>query len=368
MINDGSGRIQMAATGDYSGQFWALVPRADAKYSLHTAFLGDCFSLDVINDGTNDTPWLAPSGDFSGQLWELTPLDDGTYRLTNDFTGPSKALDTYGDSPNAPFLNTGDFSGQHWTLTPLSQIPSNAPIPALQPPSQGAALTEGPTDYTVCARPVGSIAAAMLFVDFANAPAGTTSASDTADHLLRGSATADDPLRGGAFQDRSFQDLYQQQSDGTVTIQVDVRADLGWRPMPQMSPPMSSAYDFHDFNKQKRYIADAIGLFSDIDLSSYPFVFVVAPQAAGFPDSPAFIAPPGQGVAMPGGGELRLGVTLGKDSYHNRFINLVHEVGHLFGLSDEYPFAGTGDDQVGCWSIMCDIFHSVSFLGWDRHK
>ena len=62
-------------------------------------------------------------------------------------------------------------------------------------------------------------------------------------------------------------------------------------------------------------------------------------------------------------------MTLGTDSYTNRFINLVHEVGHLFGLPDLYPYGGGADNsQAGCWSIMSDIFHAVSFLGWHRHK
>jgi hypothetical protein len=68
-------------------------------------------------------------------------------------------------------------------------------------------------------------------------------------------------------------------------------------------------------------------------------------------------------------GKIRLAVTLGHDSYSNRYINLVHEIGHLFGLPDLYVAGETVDQsKVGCWSIMCDIFHSVSFLGWHRHK
>ena len=39
-------------------------------------------------------------------------------------------------------------------------------------------------------------------------------------------------------------------------------------------------------------------------------------------------------------GEIRLAVTFGTDSYSNRYINLVHEVGHLFGLPDLYPDSG----------------------------
>ena len=29
---------------------------------------------------------------------------------------------------------------------------------------------------------------------------------------------------------------------------------------------------------------------------------------------------------------------------------------------------GAYNSNAGCWPIMSDIFHSVSFLGWHRHK
>jgi M6 family metalloprotease-like protein len=48
---------------------------------------------------------------------------------------------------------------------------------------------------------------------------------------------------------------------------------------------------------------------------------------------------------------------------------VVHEVGHLTDLPDLYPAGGSApDSKAGCWDIMSDIFHSVSFLGWHRHK
>jgi hypothetical protein len=59
---DGSGQLSMTPAGDQHGQRWRLVPRMGGKYMLQTAQLGDCFSLDVINDGTNRTPWLAATG------------------------------------------------------------------------------------------------------------------------------------------------------------------------------------------------------------------------------------------------------------------------------------------------------------------
>jgi M6 family metalloprotease-like protein len=349
VIPDGSCRLTMAPTGDYSGQFWKLVDLGGGKYGLRTAYLDDCFSLDVINDGANTTPWLAATGNYSGQFWTLTPWGDGTYRLTNDFTGPGTSLDTYSDT-HQPFLDTGDHSGQHWTLTQLTRIPDHVVIPELDP--KGSVYkTEGPTDFTFYARPEGIVKAVMVFVDFLNAPAGTTSAADTANHLLgNGQAQA----------------LYRAQSAQTLILDVTVRSDLGWKRM----PGPSTNYSFQTFASHKAYITDAATLFSpaEVRFSEYTFVFLVAPQNAGFPLSPAFNAPPGSGAPSPSG-EIRLGVTLGTDSYTNRFINLVHEVGHLFGLPDLYPYGGGADNSLaGCWAIMSDIFHAVSFLGWHRHK
>jgi len=346
---DGSGRLMMAPTGDYTGQLWHLVARGGEKYALRTSYLGECFSLDVINDGINTTPCLAATGDFTGQMWTLTQWPDGTYRLTNDFTGPDTSLDTYADTHD-PWLNTGDHTGQHWTLTRAGPVPGTVPIPALDP--KGAVeQTEGPTDFTRFARPQGVVKAVMIFVDFPDAPADPASTAAAADHLL-GSGQA--------------QQLYRDQSYGRLTLDVTVRSDLGWRRLRESS----TSYDLTNFESQRSYISAAAALFhpAEIKFSDYQMVFVVAADTPSFPLSPAFTPLVGDGATSPSG-EIRLAVTLGHDSYSNRYINLVHEIGHLFGLPDLYVAGQSVDhSKVGCWSIMCDIFHSDSFLGWHRHK
>jgi hypothetical protein len=120
--NPGSSRPRMSTTADAPGQLWKLVDLGAGKYALHTALLGDGFSLDVIDDGNDATPFLNTTGNYSGQVWELRRQDDATYKLTNDFTGPQKSLDTSPDTYE-PFLNFGDYSGQHWTLTPVREVP-----------------------------------------------------------------------------------------------------------------------------------------------------------------------------------------------------------------------------------------------------
>jgi len=70
---DGSGRLMMAPTADFSGQYWRVVDLGGGKYALHTLYLGDCFSLDVINDSAKETPLLNATGDFSGSLGRSRP-------------------------------------------------------------------------------------------------------------------------------------------------------------------------------------------------------------------------------------------------------------------------------------------------------
>ncbi|TFK33939.1 hypothetical protein BDQ12DRAFT_727366 [Crucibulum laeve] len=95
--NDRSGSVHMADTGNFSGQYWKLVPVAgsSSKFYLRNTYLGDDFSLDVINDGTNDQVHLAATGNFTGQFWTLNRIsvNGTTFKLTNDFTGPNKFLD-----------------------------------------------------------------------------------------------------------------------------------------------------------------------------------------------------------------------------------------------------------------------------------
>ena len=48
---DGSGRLMMAAAGDFSGQCWKPVDLGGGKCAFRTLYLGDDLSLDIVNDG-----------------------------------------------------------------------------------------------------------------------------------------------------------------------------------------------------------------------------------------------------------------------------------------------------------------------------
>jgi Ricin-type beta-trefoil lectin domain-like len=66
VYNDGSYRLRMSESADSPGQLWQLVDRGDGKYSLRNAYLGNSYSLDVINYGKKDTPCVAESGHYTG--------------------------------------------------------------------------------------------------------------------------------------------------------------------------------------------------------------------------------------------------------------------------------------------------------------
>jgi hypothetical protein len=80
VINDGKqeteGNIQVANTGDFSGQHWQLHPSKThpGYFNLVTMWLGKDSTLDVKgNDKTH--PHLAKAGDGSGQRWQLVPWE-----------------------------------------------------------------------------------------------------------------------------------------------------------------------------------------------------------------------------------------------------------------------------------------------------
>lgn len=126
VVNDGkNNQLQMADSGNYSGQFWKLTPVGNGFYRLTTQWLGEEKSLDVVNDGTNNKLQMAKSGDFSGQFWKITPVKNGFYRLTTKWLGETKSLDVVNDGTNnkLQLAKSGDFSGQLWKISPVSASP-----------------------------------------------------------------------------------------------------------------------------------------------------------------------------------------------------------------------------------------------------
>ncbi len=345
---DGSGRVQMASSGGFAGQLWKLVDRGKGAYSLRTEYLGDGFSLDIINDQRRDTPLLAPSGDFPGQSWTLLPLNGGSYKLINDLTGPDFFLDTAAGTQQV-LLTPGDHSGQHWTLKRVRKIGRNVAIPDLDPKETPGG--EGPTDFDYYARPEGVVRALMVFVDFEDVSGDDGSPETTARRLL-GNGSA--------------QRLFRDQSYRRMALGVTVKSDLGWRRMPRPT----GGYDTSDFDGHKEYIRQAAELFvGDVDFSEYSLILIATPESTHLINgSSSFSAAENYGIPVPGG-EIRLAVTFDGKSRRRQYTTLVHEVAHLFGLPDQYRYGHDAQSsRAGCWSLMSDVYHATGFLGWDRHK
>ncbi|KAI1325179.1 hypothetical protein F5Y16DRAFT_276097 [Xylariaceae sp. FL0255] len=123
---DSSGTdLQMTATGSgfSPSQYaeWFLTPvDVSPFYRLQTIALGEDYSLDVLNDnGTSSINLqIASTGQYTGQFWRFdawSGTDGGGYRISNNFTGLNMYIDVYSGTLQ-PHLDTGDYSGQHWTL------------------------------------------------------------------------------------------------------------------------------------------------------------------------------------------------------------------------------------------------------------
>jgi hypothetical protein len=135
VINDGTNsKLQLANTGNASGQFWKITSLGNGYYRLTTQWLGEIKSLDVINDGTNNKLQLATTSNASGQYWKITPIGNGYYRLTTKWIGETKSLDVINDGQNnkVQLADSGDFLGQYWKITDISSNNSRNITPVIE--------------------------------------------------------------------------------------------------------------------------------------------------------------------------------------------------------------------------------------------
>jgi M6 family metalloprotease-like protein len=349
--SDPDGGARMDPTGSFTGQYWRFLPTGNGYYWMVSRYCGEAYALE-----SNEPPGrslISRRGNFTGQLWKIIPQQGGYYRLTSMFmeNRPKEyALESNDPGKGSLMTPWGPFSGQMWKLRPLGPVEPNVAIPPLDPKGDPY-KTEGPTDYTFYAEPKDVVKAVMLFVDFSDVPAGYLTTQSVGDHLL-GNGEA--------------QKLFTAQSYGKMTLDV-TRVDR-WRRMPRPVGDYTGPDDAFDFDEHKAYLTDAAALFPEVRFSDYRIVFVVATPTPKIELSPAFNARPGSGARTPTG-EVRLAVTFGNDSYSNRYTNLVHEVGHLFGLPDLYPDGRCSRATVvGPWDLMDNIFEGNIFFGWHRHK
>ncbi|MGQ3356188.1 MAG: RICIN domain-containing protein [Phreatobacter sp.] len=98
---------------DVSGQNWRFIPTGDGSWRLTTEFRGARMCLD-INPPTN-RPELRPCGNFTGQFWQIVPAGNWV-RLTTTFRGPGTCLDIDPSSDQPELRPCGNYSGQFWRL------------------------------------------------------------------------------------------------------------------------------------------------------------------------------------------------------------------------------------------------------------
>ena len=126
VVNDGNqnndAKLQMAADGNFSGQFWRLQPSTNSPgaYNLSTMWLGPSRCLDVYGDDKT-RPHLTAAGNFSGQQWHVVPQGNGTWKLTNTYSGMlALAADSGGNGVH--LRNPQTSSASAWTLQLIRRI------------------------------------------------------------------------------------------------------------------------------------------------------------------------------------------------------------------------------------------------------
>jgi M6 family metalloprotease-like protein len=210
-------------------------------------------------------------------------------------------------------------------------------------------LSTGFTSPSKYAPSIGTLKAAMFFVDFDDAPS-----NDTVDSLYN------------TFWP-SAAEWYSTASYGRLSLVVDVDK-TGFYRMPNTTKAYNGTRDgFH----MDQYITDsikAIGLnskFTDSDV-----LYIVPTRAAvGISFSPTRMQP----IRLADGTMMRNVITFGQDVHLKYgFKTLNHETGHTMGLPDLYPADNTKlarGDWVGGYDIMGLINGtSPDYFAWHKWK
>jgi M6 family metalloprotease-like protein len=211
----------------------------------------------------------------------------------------------------------------------------------------------GAIDYDTYVRPVGTVKAVLLFVDFSDAPATTP-----ADHLYE-DTFGQQPL-----------DWLSTSSYGKLDFQVTpIRHWL------RIADPMSS-FTFPGGAPAgadgRRYISEALAAADpEVDFKAYRIVIIQSNKEATAltgADTRAYNV----SDAIPIDGTLVRNVeTLGSVSYKYGPKVLDHETGHAFGVTDYYLAGGTPAAlyaDAGDWSMMSDSYDDNDHLSFDKWR
>ncbi|NUR57515.1 MAG: M6 family metalloprotease domain-containing protein [Catenulispora sp.] len=206
------------------------------------------------------------------------------------------------------------------------------------------------TDYAQFQRPQGVHTAAMIFVDFPDAPA-----EEPTDRYYDFLAPA--------------QDLMTQFSYGAVELRITPVKH--WLRMPESSTDYGMQRGI-GWTQQAHYVKQAGELAARyVDLSKYDMLYIVPPKnATAITFSPAYVYDPTNPNLIVRGKEVKWGVTVGQDMWHWGPKVLLHETGHSFGLPDLYSFFDRNvHGYVGGFDVMGNITGDAPHhFGWEDWK
>ena len=250
------------------------------------------------------------------------------------------------EKPSSTFL-PGDESTTHYSIsTTETPIPEPTSLP---PPNPEPTSNCRPTSWDRDGRApsTGTLRAAVVFVDFPDFPATTTT-----DDLFANISSA--PA-----------ELFKTMSYGKLNLELVPLLDQFYR-----MPDISSSYNYSralTTEMHLKYINDALAAipssvsFRDIDV----LYILPALDAAEI----SFSTSTGEDVTTPDGYTISSTITYGQDLYYSwGYKTINHETGHAMGLPDLYPYdGGAVPTYVGGFDLMGLIAgQSPDYLAWHK--
>ena len=209
----------------------------------------------------------------------------------------------------------------------------------------------GRLDWDTFRRPIGTVRAVMLFVDFPDVPA--TRAVD------------------GIVEDLSLANAsgwLARSSNGKVSLEIEPLRQ--WLRMPEPLSAYKRVNGALIDDVARRYTAQAVALADPaVDFSQVDIVYIVPnPEATAYARSSSTTTSPEEGP-IADGRVLRASVTFGTAVYERGYRTLVHETSHTFGLYDYYnAFGRPTDKYAGAWSLMADSIRGADHFAWDKWR
>jgi M6 family metalloprotease-like protein len=233
---------------------------------------------------------------------------------------------------------------------PTSQPSSECRLPA--EPDDPTNVTAGNIDFSLYKRPIGTVKALMLFLDFSDAPGGSSTAATQ--HIFDGAA-----------------DWLKTSSYGRVDLQITTVSRWIRMPHPSTYYPFQRGLTYED---HVNYVRDAVRAADPtVNFAGYDlYYFVANPDAAAISFSPTFIWGSDSPVRADGVAITR-GTTFGADVTYWGYKILDHETSHIFGLPDLYLEGASSNAAqfqfTGGWDIEGDILGQspdhLSLLKWN---